>query len=168
MNILYVYVMNVIIKTIQGELTNSSELIEKFNLKEDDKERVLCFKNNTFIGNYNINEASLLFKAGQKNIINCCEGKTKTAGGCVWKYAKKGQKIEKFTPYKAPSNVKEYLNLVLGKYSDVNLLTEKQLSGVITIWELSIIKNLFCFTIISMNQKIELVRIVNKLEKCKE
>lgn len=151
-------------KAHSGELNNLSELISNFDNKEVDNKRVLCFKNNNFLGNFELIEIEALFNVKTKGIINCCEDKTKSSGGYYWKYPKINQRIELYSICESPSTTKEYINLTLGKYSNTDLLHEKKNNNIINDWELNFINTLFNYNTLSMKQKIMLVKITNKLE----
>lgn len=151
-------------KVHSGELTNLNLMIDTFNSLSEDKDRVMCFKNNNYIGNYSLLEAEEKFSLNKKRIIKCCDGETSSCGGYNWKYPKLNQKIECYEPYTSPSGTVNYIDFTLGKYSDHNLLTNTLKEKVISDWEYKFICSLYETKTLTMKQKITLIDIVKKLE----
>ena len=144
-------------KAHSGEITNLSQLIIDFNNLPEDKDRVMCFKNNNYIGNYTLLEAEEKYSLDKKRIIKCCDGETATCGGYTWKYPKINQKIEYYEPYKSPSGTENYIDFTLGPNFNIT-------SSELTKWESEFISSLYEFKTLTIKQKITLVKIINKLE----
>lgn len=68
---------------------NCAELIKEFDNREDNKDSVLCFKNNNFIAEM---ETTAAVEKFGKGVIKCCEGDQKTCKSHTFRYAKQGKK----------------------------------------------------------------------------
>lgn len=122
-----------------NEDIDCDNIILEFNNLEDDKDRVLCFKNNNFLYELSTTEAVNSFGNG---VIKCCDGINKTCKGYTFKYVKIGKiKTEDKQIVEKLKSIKERITDIVG--INIDQLYELYNKGLILDFDFKFLNSVF-------------------------
>lgn len=149
-----------------GEILDShtDKIIEEFNSREEDTNRVICIKGNNFIGNYTLEEASEMYSIKKDNILKCCRGEFKTSKGYKWIHPKIGVSVEDSEIIKSPRSQIDKVCLLMN-IPDKSILRKILHEKKFAARDLGFIKSILVQHRLTLAQKIILLQIAERLNK---